>query len=153
MALIPALCVSTSDCNNSGSNDCANGSNCANTGQGTTVIAIHADCSSGQDGTTKVCFAGGKSLTSGNANCISPIGQQSDSIATRSISLGGAMSPNNSPGLSSSTQNLVGNQLFGLNQHIAVSNDADASQTASSQLQNTDTNTDAYSICRQVISL
>lgn len=149
-----ALCANTSDCNNSGNNDrtiCANGSNCANTGQGTTVIATHADCSSGPDGTTKICLSGGKSLVLGgsggvvnsgtsnsgsnnNANSINP--QPSDPTATKPMSSGGAISSNNSPGISSSTQSLIGSQMFGQNQHIATSDNMQAGQNALNEQQN-----------------
>jgi len=73
------LCVLDSSCNNNANNKgnisgqsnqhlttsidqnslCVQ-KNCANTGQRTTVLANHADCSSGPNGTTKVCLTGGK---------------------------------------------------------------------------------------------
>jgi hypothetical protein len=65
-----ALCANTSDCNNSGNNDkttCSNGSTCDKSGRGTTVLANHADCSCGPDGTPKLC-QGGRSIIIGGSS-------------------------------------------------------------------------------------
>jgi hypothetical protein len=127
----------------------------------TTVLANHADCSNGPDGSTKICLAGGKSVIAGGASGsssnntgISNVNPQhggstvkSTAVSATNSSMSGALQVGSndanifhSGGPGSSTQTLSGSQAFGQNQRITNSDNAQAFQNALNEQQNIDNN-------------